>query len=76
MDVGEKLAGVFKEIMHLPDSDVVCEAKYRENGWDSTTHMFLVSKVEETFGIIMETEDVFEFKTFKEGVAIVEKLLK
>ncbi len=44
--------------------------------WDSFSHMELVSKVEEKFGVSLEMEEVVELDTPRKFVGIVEKKLK
>jgi len=76
MRIEDTLIGVFVEVFHLADPLIATTLTYRQLGWDSTTHMILISKVEETFHIVMETEHVFAFKSFSKGVDVVRKLLE
>ncbi len=41
--------------------------------WDSVGHMGMVAALEDTFGIMMETEDIIEFSSYTVGI---EKLKK
>lgn len=41
--------------------------------WDSVGHMSLVAALEETFDIMMDTEDIIEFKSYKKGKEILSK---
>ena len=41
--------------------------------WDSIGHMGLMAKLEETFGIFLETEDNIDFSSFEKGKEILRK---
>ena len=41
--------------------------------WDSIGHMALLSELEGTFDISIDTDDVVDFSSFKKGIEIVEK---
>ena len=41
--------------------------------WDSIGHMTLISNLEDTFKITMETDDVIDFSSFLKGKKILEK---
>lgn len=42
-------------------------------GWDSIAHVALVGAIEDSFDIMLDTEDILEFNSFKSGIAILEK---
>lgn len=41
--------------------------------WDSVGHMNLIACLEDAFDIMMETDDIIEFSSFKKGIEIMEK---
>jgi acyl carrier protein len=41
--------------------------------WDSIGHMSLVAAIEESFNIMMDTEDIMGFSSYEEGKKILEK---
>ncbi len=41
--------------------------------WDSMAHMELMSILEETFDIMMETIDILSFSTYEKGLDILRK---
>lgn len=41
--------------------------------WDSVGHMRLIAAVEDTFGIMMETDDIIDFSSFEKGKEILKK---
>jgi acyl carrier protein len=42
-------------------------------GWDSVAHMKLISEIENTFDIMLDTEDVIDMSSFPVAKKIVEK---
>ena len=62
------------------DCFCVAEAVLNENftyqciaAWDSVGHMGMIAALEDSFGIMMETEDIIEFGSYTIGI---EKLKK
>jgi acyl carrier protein len=41
--------------------------------WDSVGHMSLVAAIEDSFNIMMDTEDIMGFSSYEEGKKIMEK---
>ena len=41
--------------------------------WDSIAHMTLMSQLEDTFKISIDTEDIIDFSSFKKGIQILKK---
>ena len=41
--------------------------------WDSIGHMTLMSNLEETFNITLDTDDIVDFSDFKKGKEILKK---
>ena len=41
--------------------------------WDSIGHMTLMSGLEETFKITLETDDIIDFSSYKKGKEILKK---
>ena len=41
--------------------------------WDSVGHMGLITCLEETFDIMMETEDIIELNSFAKGIETLKK---
>ena len=42
--------------------------------WDSIGHMTLMSGLEETFNISLETDDIVDFSSFKKGIEILKNI--
>ena len=41
--------------------------------WDSVGHMSLIAALEETFDIMMDTEDIIDFSSYEKGKEILKK---
>lgn len=41
--------------------------------WDSVGHMGLIAALEDSFGIMMDTDDIIDFSSYEKGKEIVEK---
>jgi acyl carrier protein len=43
------------------------------DAWDSVGHMNLITELEETFDILMETNDIIDFNSYLKGFEILGK---
>ncbi|MBR6419312.1 MAG: acyl carrier protein [Oscillospiraceae bacterium] len=41
--------------------------------WDSVGHMQLIAELEDTFGIMMDTDDIIDFSSYEKGKEILAK---
>ncbi len=41
--------------------------------WDSIGHMGMIAAIEETFDIMMETDDIIDFSSYTKGMEILSK---
>ncbi len=41
--------------------------------WDSVGHMGMIAAIEETFEIMMETDDIIDFSSYTKGMEILPK---
>lgn len=41
--------------------------------WDSVGHMALIAEIEETFDIMMDTEDIIDFSSYEKGMEILKE---
>jgi acyl carrier protein len=76
-EIIEKLTAVFHEVFN--DNNIVLSdemtAKDVEN-WDSLTHMLMITKVEETFGIKFKLKELNRLKSVGDLVSILEEKIK
>ena len=69
----EKYTQVFTELFGK-SADEVKKLHYQDiPEWDSVGHMTLVSQLEDTFDIMMETEDIIDFESYEKGLDILKK---
>jgi len=74
MSSKQKYQDIFIKSLSLEKSKFNENIKYNEvPEWDSIGHMTLMSDLEESFGITMETDDVVNFSSYKKGIEILKK---
>ena len=74
MDNSEKYKKTFIESLSIDQSVFKESIKYNEiPEWDSIGHMTLMSGLEETFKITLETDDIIDFSSFNKGKQILKK---
>ena len=74
MENKQKYQNVFIESLSINSSNFSENLKYNEiPEWDSIGHMTLMSGLEDTFKIALETDDIVEFSSFKKGIEILKK---
>lgn len=70
----EKYKEAYKEAFELDDSANVEELTYESiPEWDSVGHMRLMAAIEDTFDIMLDTEDILDFGSFEKGKEILLK---
>ena len=68
----EKYKKTFIESLSIEASVFNENIKYNEvPEWDSIGHMTLMSGLEDTFNITIETDDIIEFSSYKKGKEIL-----
>lgn len=69
----EKYTNVFAKIFGISEKQIE-KLKYQDiKQWDSVGHMTLIAKLEETFDIMMDTEDIIGLSSFEKGKEIMAK---
>ncbi len=67
----EKYTGTFCEVFDI-DSNAAQTLKFQEiDAWDSVGHMGLIAALEETFGIMIEPDDIVDLNSFEKGKEIL-----
>lgn len=76
-EITEKLTAIFHEVFN--DNNIVLNdemtAKDVEN-WDSLTHMLMITKVEETFGIKFKLKELNKLKMVGDLINTIETKLQ
>ena len=70
----DKYKEAFVKSLELPEDKVNSQLTYQgvEN-WDSVGHMSLVAELEDTFDIMLETDDIIDFSSYDKGIEILKK---
>ena len=69
----EKYVNTFMEVFEIKASDTDGLEYQAIPTWDSVGHMSLIAALEETFDIMMDTEDIIDFSSFEKGKEILAK---
>ncbi len=73
MNNSEKYTEVFMKAFGVSEEQVKT-LKYQDiPAWDSVGHMGLISELEDTFDIMMETDDIIDFNSFEKGKEILKE---
>ena len=69
----DKYIKVFTESFNI-SAEEAKSLKYQSiPEWDSVGHMGLISALEETFNIMLDTDDIIDFNSFEKGIEILKK---
>lgn len=69
----EKYNKVFTETLQVAE-DKLANLKYQSvELWDSVGHMTLVAALEDTFDIMMDTDDIIDLSSYEKGKEILRK---
>lgn len=70
----KKYNEVFKSTFNIEDSALNADlAAGLTDKWDSITHLSLVTNIEDEFDIMMDSEDILEFRSYEGGKLILKK---
>ncbi len=70
----EKYEKVFIESFGISKAKLKKDLKYNTiPKWDSVGHMGMIAKLEETFNITFEMDDIIDFSSFSVGKKILKK---
>lgn len=67
----EKYLNVFTKMFSVSEDDAVKLEYQGIPDWDSVGHMELVAAIEESFDIMMDTDDIIDFNSFVKGKEIL-----
>ena len=74
MDNRSKYENVFIKSFSVNKNVLKKDLKYNTiSKWDSVGHMTMIGKLEDTFKITMEMDDIIDFSSFKKGIKILKK---
>lgn len=73
MTNAEKYTQAFVDSLEISKDDVEGLTYQSISAWDSVGHMELVAAIEDTFDIMMDTDDIIDFNSFERGKEILSK---
>lgn len=69
----EKYNNLFMEIFNI-EKEKLNGLKYQDiDNWDSVGHMGLIAALEDSFEIMMDTDDIIDFSSYEQGKDILRK---
>jgi acyl carrier protein len=70
----KKYNAIFMDLFSVSENQLDEKFVYQSvPEWDSVGHMGMIAALEDTFGIMMETEDIIEFNSYTIGIAKLKK---
>ena len=69
----EKYTNVFVEAFGITADQTAGLAYQGIEAWDSVGHMTLIAAIEDTFDIMMDTDDIIDLSSFEKGKEILAK---
>ena len=69
----EKYKQVFITLFGVKEMELKKLTYQGVDAWDSVGHMGLITELEETFNIMIETDDIVDFNSFLKGYEILSK---
>lgn len=67
----EKYTDVFIKTFDIKEEDTKGLQYTGIQAWDSIGHMSLIAALEETFDIMMDTDDIIDLSSFEKGMEIL-----
>jgi acyl carrier protein len=70
----EKLKQVFCTVLSLSENEINDDLEYNTiSTWDSVGHMKLIAELEDTYGIMMDTDDIIDLSSYGKAKEILKK---
>ena len=71
----DKYKQAFIDVLDLGEADFVTmkPERIKTHNWDSIGHVSLIAELEDRFDILFEVEDIIAFRTYDQGLEILEK---
>ena len=70
----EQLRSVFVESLGIDAAQVNDELRYNSiPQWDSTAHMILIAQLEQSFNLMLDTDDIIDMSSFAQAKALLAK---
>ncbi|MGB2087466.1 MAG: acyl carrier protein [Psychroflexus salarius] len=70
----DKLNQVFKDVFEVSENELGSDFSVENvDNWDSVTQLSLVSDIEDEFDIMLDSDDILEFKSYDKAKIIIAK---
>lgn len=69
----EKYNQVFTSTLEITEDKLKGLSYQSVELWDSVGHMTLVANLEDTFDIMMETDDIIDLSSYEKGIEILKE---
>lgn len=69
----EKYTNIFTETFNVTQEQTKGLQYQGIDAWDSVGHMGLISALEDTFDIMMDTDDIIDLNSFEKGMEILKE---
>ncbi len=70
----DKYNNIFQEVFSVAKENLNADFTILSvEKWDSVAHMELISKIEDEFGIMLDTNDIIDFSSYIKGISILTK---
>ena len=67
----DKYSDVFCVVFEIKPDELI-GLKYQDiPAWDSVGHMAMIAALEESFDIMMETDDIIDFSSYEKGIQLL-----
>ncbi len=75
MDIKEQVKQIVAECLELDVNTIDCDQElFDMKGYDSMRSVMILSKIEDTFDVMVPDDDIFDITTISEWVAEIEKI--
>ena len=73
MNNSKKYNEIFMKVFSVEEKALE-ELEYQGiDEWDSVGHMELIAELEDGFDIMMDTDDIIDFSSYKKGIELLKK---
>jgi len=77
MTIQEQVKQIVANCLELDANSIDCDQElYDMDGFDSMRSVMILSKIEDTFDVMVPEEDIFNITTINEWVAEIKKIKK